>query len=514
MKKIIVLTMLMLMASLCFGGDVYLIKSKFTPNYWQAFIPADDTGEYYFQVGFGTPMDDDLYLPNFTMLDMTYGKLCDAKQASMAVSAGTINTTDFGYGSRNWGVAAGALDGDFIYAYETGDGSTRFMTYDPPDTHNELHVFIYLTGNAQSDCAISWSDASTAGLTLTDLGSTAGTGGIRELIVYKNTTAIGNKVLKFVPANGKIIRILGIRSWDTNTKGDLSSDTDDCLVTAFTQVSASGGLCRLNPALCNNAANTFNITSNTTIGMAYEYAFQWDSGGTDYDFSGGNQHYTADATNNPYVMASAYTTDGVGPEIFVDGVSKGGVYAAENTRGIAYTGQRIVIHSKGTLTGQTSGTAPNHDLTYIIDRTGVTVTATTTWQSNIAFAATPLIYAPMMPFSAVIDAGATIRFPLTSTWIAVPAIDTEYTDVGSICELYYNNAIIRMTSFCPIYSWKYSNSSSKIYGTIKDSFPGAPTPAAGDVLNLGCKYEVRRVKTNYTETWQGINAASGWLSNF
>lgn len=561
-------------------GAVYLRRSEICNTYWHAFIPADGDGEYYHQINFGPPSQTGENKPHFTIMSMVYGQLLEAKSIPFLKANGTMNTSDGELTfSVPWDVESVDFSrGGYILAKEKGIGTSKYALYDPPDDHDQIHLFVAYGlgwGIEKEHIIISWSDDSTTDLINTDYGQEEHA--FHEIIVLSGAE-VGARVLKIMAADGEWIVIAGIRSWDTGTYGDLSGDPDDCLLGRAKTYGDSGWMYLPETSDSSISPYSLCISNNTLPGKAFEWAAAWDSGGTDYDFSGGNNHMVPAATNNHYTLSSDYLVGG--PEIWVDDTLSGRVWddagtddtsSAESNvmtdstaswavdsligmtifnttdvtdgvitdndantvtvasgitwdsgdayiigwpRGTMLSGDKIIIRSNGTLEGATSGTAPDCEWIYQLDRTGLTVTVVVNWNSNINLLTTNM-YSPMFPMAVEYYDTMSLRWPPDSaTVIPSSGVSTTYYNKGSICEILCKNPkfLTRLSSFAPVDNWTFADDGGqmKIYGNVTGSLAGGANPVAGDVAVYSGKYEVRRMKSNRSEAWKQLETIGGW----
>lgn len=554
-------------------ANVYLKRSKVSNAYWHAFIPADSDGEYYSQIDLGPPNHDyDGNGPYLTILGMSYGKLLDSKEAAFANPDGSLNEVDMTY-TNAWSLYNNVpySKGEYFMVRPVS-ANEAFVEYTPPSTHDQIHVLVApnaFFGAAVSDLEVSWDDDSTDDLILTDYGTT---GPVQEIIIMAGGANAAGRTLKLKAASGKRIQIISVRSWNTNTVGNMSVDTDDTLLLREMGSGAAGLVHFYESSEASISPHSLVLTDNVALGRALEWASAWDSGGADHDVSGGNNHMVVGASNNPYVMATKYAI--VGPEIWADDIlsgwtsndsgtddtsvavanvmtdstaswavdeligmvidnttdgtsaviidndattvtvasgiiwDSGDAYIIRWPLGKVFSSDKIILRSDGTLTGATSGTAPDCEWIYQIDRTGLTVTAIVNWNSDINLEV-DLQHSIMLPFSLEYFALASLRFPLDSTaFEPASGVDTTFSNKGSSCEILCPtpNFITKLTSFSPVDSWRYQDlaADNKLYTLITGSAGGWPGPVAGDVMVFGGKYEVRRRASNGTEEWLEI----------
>lgn len=506
MKKFIVL-LILAMGSWLQAADVSIVKSKFTPNEWTIYIPADDA-YYYSAIRLGTPYADDAYLPNFTILSMAYGKIRNGHRAS-AYDYATESTLSV---TGSWSQTADRGDGDW-YTIKSASGT---LTYNVPANHNEIHVTILRApALANNVITFAWSDDSTTGLLKTDL--TGMDTGVSDVVV--TTTADGSKDLKITSSSASA-EIIGITSYDTDSIGDIASDADDGLAYYIGDYGNGYSLGQI--AIANSADTSLVALADlANPARAYEFAVQWCPAGGTPDWTGGNTHYLS--TDSEYVMGAEYTS---GPELVVDGVSKSYTYDnTTNPRGQIYSGDRIVIQSTGYI-NQSTAINPNMSFVYLAEPTGLTVVGSIIWNEAVEFS---VAYTPMMMMSTSFDTDGYFSF-LDGTKTAVSTIENQtITGKGNVCKIFSESKDIEvtLTSFSPIASWFYVEADNKFYGKIDDSILGGATPAAGDMLVLGGRWSINRywtldadeIKKDVTTKINGVtvtgeyNPAKGWLAH-
>lgn len=501
MKKL--LLVFVLMTSVCFASDVHIVKDTFTPNIWTAYIPADNVGEYYTAIKFGTPKGDDLYLPNITIFGMVYGKLRPAYSASAYdnPTESTLSTTG------TWTEVASQGDGDWYIAF--GSTTDAEMIYNVPENHNEIHITIRrLSGGADTDIEYDWSDGTTDGLL--QLNNAGTSQGVQDIVLC--TTATGAKSLRATSKlNAGNSQIIGFRSYNTNEVGDLSASDTDSLVYLTTRFGSTYGLGAIG-TLGIDDATVVNMSDIVNPARAYEFAVKWDvQGGGVPNWTGGNTHYG----DLPYVLGATFSAEG--PELIVDGVSKSFVFDnTTNPRGTHYSGSRIFIQSDGTINHGT--TDPTMSWIYNIEPTGMEVVGSITWGEAVEFESPNIsAYTPMMVIGADL-AVATNNFVFedgTETAISESGNQT-FTGKGNACSVIDTNRklSITLTSFSPISKWLFVEADDKFYGQITDSIPGQPNPAAGQSLLLGGRWSVYRTDSQGNPLWKNIRYGNGYRSRY
>jgi len=227
----------------------------------------------------------------------------------------------------------------------------------------------------------------------------------------------------------------------------------------------------------------------------------------------------------PYIMDAAYATNG--PEIIVDGISKGLVF--DNATGQAQNyiaeAEQVSIRSSGYASAGVM--TPDMEMAYNFDKAGFSMMTSIAWDGDVTFDAHPneAMYSMMLPFnSSVISTGSYVvqRPDTTKTdFAAGTAITTATLPASSSLDIYLNDGpLIKLTNNCPSDGWKYiAGSTYKFYSVIRpEAMAGGTTPASGDKWLIAGHIEVKRVKpiTDYgitARTWHKIGTSTWFVEN-
>jgi len=374
------------------------------------------------------------------------------------------------------------------YNFRVTNTANNYITVAIPDGYNLIYVIAY-DQSSDGDIKVTWDDDTTTGI-LNDgnFDTNAYTTQIRVVAIPVATAANPvSKRLKIKNVDGDLTRIVGVVAYDTDGIGDPSTAvngraTGHNLVTALdiNSSTTAGGV-----FIATNYDTT--VHSLATNGIAMEFAISMAPDGGTLRYTGGYAHYNP-ATNYPFYYH--YNTYSDGPEIFVDGNSKGNAFnATENPLGTLWTGYHIALVHDGytSFTGEETSTNPDITMIRTCTSGSLTVSTEVEYQGDTDTSMNG-IYGIMLGCSSasatgwIYDMDASIRYSMA---------DTRY--LGS------SRAALNQTSGDPsilvqLYSetpskWYFYDTNKKFYQQL-DVFrmPGMNNPADGDIWEISGTY--------------------------
>lgn len=485
------LILFLMLVAVCFSIQPVLRKDPCFENKFYAYIPADDTGEYWARYDISNPANQ-TYKDYLAIQMVWYGKPREGKV--------------FYYGSSgltNNGFAATEL---YECNYMQSLTSGHYLRAVIPDGHNLIQVMVFESVSNGGTFKIRWEGGYTDDLDLTSVDTGALGSNFHYITVAENATyANGVRYLEFYldSTQAKNVRIGAIRSFNTGVTGDPTTALGGLAVGHDLITDMNG-----NGSAIGGFHEEYALISDTQIisdGANYEWAFTWtaDGGGANL-ITGPGGHYGA-ALDAEYLYHSGEYADG--PILVVDTVLGAGLLDdVTNPVNSLWTGDVISWYSDGYADwdgdAAEDATEPHISATYSITQTGFHTSVGVLFQG-----ATDVAAAGCLQNQATIDEADVnyCRIPPDPTKLYLSGDDISNPGSAVVMNM---KAGCEYTVSCNqgIRNLFYWGASEKWYcSTDPKAFPGGTDPTTDDFWGFGGIFQVRRVNSNGSESWLGIS---------
>jgi hypothetical protein len=476
-------------------SNVHIIRDHFCKGAFYVYIKASERYNNrwaIYQIGY--PNSDDLHAPNISVHAMYYGQVRIGKIFPAYGGA-------WGTESGTWLDQSDAANGtNMDYLTRRSGAINSYVDILIPVDHNVIYLYVYdVTGSASLSFA--WDDGTTTGLDVTSFTSVNTK--VKTISIATNASPDGIKKLRVKQSSAGFFRFLGLQCWDSDSIGDPSTNVAGITVghTPIMQLDCVTGTVT---SLIRNTGSdpTFVRVSQDTTGTAYLWALDWGPEEGSLRYSGEGTHFITGATNYPFVLDAAYTTDGF--TLTVDSTDHGGIYNLTNQPlGKIDSGSKITLDGTGYL----NATTLTPDVVWIVtfDGNGMENSTKITWDGPVDFGESsnlPVIYPIMYAMNtSLMVAGSYISNYSGSYEQSIYGLTSDLREnIGDKIKVIFTNQdfeVILTNDNTPA-EWYITHATqtppSKIYART-DYTDLNPDPSTGESLTIHGKISIKKIES-------------------